>query len=238
MSKQAKIIIFSVILFASFLMKHCSDDKSSYEKPNAKEEKSDWDPNDLGDSETETNDDRVKSSDFPPIKTIDERPPLIIDPPKWDIQEKLEPIKKLYKTPENGFSPYNSYFGNGIYEKNNRNTFIIENTNSTHAVVILVDAYGNRKIRNEFIRKGESFSMTQVPNGTYYLRWISGNKWSPILKVGNLLGGFQTDQSFSETEDKKDWMQVTGLDQWTVTLYSVVGGTVGVEKINSDEFTN
>jgi len=32
MSKQAKIIIFSVILFASFLMKHCNDD-GSYKKP-------------------------------------------------------------------------------------------------------------------------------------------------------------------------------------------------------------
>ena len=237
MSKQAKIIIFSIILFASFLMKHCNDDGLPYKKP-VTEKKNDWDPNDFGDSDTKTIDKKLEASDLPPIKTIDERPPLDIDPPKWDIQEKLEPIKKLYKTPENGFSPYNSYFGNGIYEKNSINTFTIKNTNTTHAVVILVDAYSNRKIRNEFIRKGESFSMTQIPNGTYYLRWISGNKWSPVLKVGSLTGGFQSNQSFSETEDAKDWMKVTGSEEWTVTLYTVVGGTVGVEKINEDEFTD
>ena len=80
--------------------------------------------------------------------------------------------------------------------------------------------------------------MTGVPNGTFYLRWISGNNWSPNLQVGNLRGGFQKDQSFSETQSSKDWMQADGLAQWTVTLYSVAGGTVGIDNLNANEFTN
>ena len=189
MSKQAKIIIFALILFASFLMKNCNED---YSTPKAKE--------------------------------------LPLINPKTTIT--------YYPQPENGHSPYNLFFNNGIYNNNTQNAFIIKNDNSTDAVVLLVDAYSNRKIRNEYIRKGSTFSMTGVPNGTYYLRWISGNDWSPHLQVGNITGGFQRDLSFSETQDRSDWMKADGLAQWTVTLYSVSGGTVGVDNLNANEFTN
>jgi len=33
-------------------------------------------------------------------------------------------------------------------------------------------------------------------------------------------------------------MKADGLAQWTVTLYSVSGGTVGVDNLNASEFTN
>lgn len=203
MSKQAKIIIFSVILFASFLMKHCNDD-GSYKKPS--------------------------TNKFDKLKEAMDKPS--------SSDRKNENPTTYYTQPENGFSPYNSYFGSGIYDNNTQNSFIVKNDNSTDAVVLLVDAYSSRKVRNEYIRKGNTFSMTGVPNGTYYLRWISGNDWSPNLQVGNLRGGFQSDQSFSETESSNDWMRTDGGSQWTVTLYSVAGGTVGVDNLNANEFTN
>lgn len=152
--------------------------------------------------------------------------------------KKPEDIITYHSQPENGYSPYNSFFGRGVYNNNTQNAFIIKNDNSTDVVVLLVNAYSNSKIRNEYIRKGNTFKMTGVPNGTYYLRWISGNHWSPNLKVGELTGGFQRDLSFSETEDRSDWMRVDGLSEWTVTLYTVAGGTVGVENINANDFTN
>ena len=202
MSKQAKIIIFSVILFASFLMKHCNDDKP-FKKPST---------------------DKLE---------------LLNDGNKPSTKERKNTNSTTYyPQPENGFSPYNAYFGQGIYNNSTQNSFIIKNDNSTDAVVLLVNAYSNRKIRNEYIRKGNTFTMTGVPNGTYYLRWISGNDWSPNLQVGNLRGGFQSRQSFSETESSKDWMRSDGGSQWTVTLYSVAGGTVGVDNLNANEFTN
>ena len=39
MTKQAKIIIFSLILFASFAMKHCNDDGSTYKRPTSNQPK-------------------------------------------------------------------------------------------------------------------------------------------------------------------------------------------------------
>lgn len=145
---------------------------------------------------------------------------------------------EYYPQPKNGFSPYNQFFGKGIYNNNSGNVFIIKNSNSSDAVVLLVNAYTGKKIRNEYIRKGATFEMTSVPNGTYYLEWASGNNWNPNLRVGSLKGGFQTDASFTKTKDSNDWMRVDGYQQWTVTLYNVSGGDVQSEKLAPNEFGN
>ena len=82
--------------------------------------------------------------------------------------------------------------------------------------------------------------MTGVPNGTYYMRWISGNDWSPDLIIGDLTGAFQTDLSFAQMSDYKDWMSVGIGDpsyyQWTLTLYSSPSGDVEFEKLNLNQF--
>lgn len=139
-------------------------------------------------------------------------------------------------TPANGFSPYDDIFGKGIYNNDSGNKFTIKNTQSSHAVVLLVNAYSGNKIRNEFVRKGEQFSMTGVPNGTYYVRWVSGNDWCPDLEFGKLKGGFQTNMSFAETSDTDDWMKVVGYQEWTLTLYAVAGGDVQIQGLNKNEF--
>ena len=151
--------------------------------------------------------------------------------------EKVEEIV-FYPQPENGFSPYDSYFGRGIYDKSTYNSFIIKNSNSTDAVVLLVDAYSERKVRNEYIRKGETFSMTSVPDGTYFLRWMSGNYWSPDISIGNLKGGFQRDLSASQSDDIGDWMKADGGVEWTITLYTVSNGNMDTESIDLNTFGN
>ena len=141
--------------------------------------------------------------------------------------------------PKNGYSPYDKYFGKGVYINNSGNSFKIENSNETDAVVLLVNAFDGKKNRNEFVRKGTTFTMTGVPNGTYYLEWFSGTDWWDDLKVGTKFkGGFQTKASFTKTKDRNDWMKVDGYQIWTVTLYSVVGGDVESESMNAEEFFN
>jgi hypothetical protein len=153
------------------------------------------------------------------------------------LVEGIKPLVYLQLTPKNGYSPYNSYFGKGIYNNNSGNSFKIENSNETDAVVLLVNAYSGKKIRNEFVRKGTTFEMTGVPNGTYYLEWFSGTDWYSDLKVvSKFKGGFQTKASFTKARDRNDWMKVDGYKIWTVTLYSVVGGDVESESIDANDF--
>jgi hypothetical protein len=147
-----------------------------------------------------------------------------------------EPKIEYHPRPAEGFSPYDKYFGKGIYDKNSLNSFIIENSNSSDAVVLLVNAFTKRKVRNEFIRKGSTFEMTSVPNGTYYLEWTSGEDWSPNIDLGKVVGGFQTNRSNTKTKGMDDWMKVTGREQWTVTLFTTQGGDVESENLDDDEF--
>ena len=208
MSRKAKIIIFSCVLIASYFIK--------------------W-----GDNEKE------KSNSINDTYSTPKKEKKNNKYPKGFLDNKEEKDVIVYHPrPVNGFSPYDSFFGKGIYNNNTRNSFKIKNTNSSDAVVLLINAYSDRKVRNEYIRKGETFEMTGVPNGTYFLRWISGNDWSPNKIVGSLKGGFQTNQSFSETESSQDWMTANGGVQWTVTLYTVAGGDVEVENIDENKFSN
>ena len=152
--------------------------------------------------------------------------------------KKKKPIKKYYAQPKNGDSPYDKLFGKGIYNKGDQNGFLIKNSNSTDVVLLLIDAFSKKKIRNEYIRKGTNFRMDNVPRGTYYLQWVSGINWDPNLKTGNLIGGFENKQSFTIINKEKDWMKVESFDSWTLTLYSVPGGDVSLEKITVNEFLN
>ena len=214
MSRQAKIIIFGVILTYS-IYSH-QNDSSIF----------DW-----ATETKETNERKEKENSNNSSKD----PEVEIDFEK-DIVNPDQP--KLFPQPKNGFSPYNAHFGKGIYNNSAGNVFIIKNSNDTDAVVLLVDTYSGRKVRNEYVRKGASFEMTGVPNGTYYLEWASGINWSPQIKVGKLIGGFQTKASFTKTKDRNDWMSVDGYRQWTVTLYSVAGGDVESESLSANEFGN
>jgi hypothetical protein len=209
MSRQAKIIIFSLILVFSIYLKQTKD-------------------NSISDDPTVIKQRNFTKEDF--RRTI---------PVKKKIERKKPITLKWFPTPKNGFSPYNKYFGKGIYDNSSGNEFVVKNSNETDAIVLLVNAYTGRKVRNEFVAKASNFKMTGVPNGTYYLEWFSGTFWSPELKVGTRFkGGFQTKASFTKTKDRSDWMSVDGYRQWTVTLYSVAGGDVESEKINADEFFN
>ena len=214
MSRQAKIIIFSLILLFSIYQKQTNDNSTAYEP-------------------------RVTEKDTPKKKTTKTTPKKYKPKRKKPELPIFNKTIEWFPTPKNGFSPYNQYFGKGIYNNNSGNEFIIKNSNQTDAIVLLVNAYTGRKVRNEFVSKGSNFKMTGVPDGTYYLEWFSGTDWSPELKVGTRFkGGFQTDASFTKTRDRSDWMMVNGYKQWTITLYSVVGGDVESEKINADEFFN
>ena len=215
MSRQAKILIFSLVLVFAIFQKQTKEPDNSYEN----------------------NDNREPTAVVPKKKP--KTPVKKTTPNNNLILPDFKPVTTINPQPKNGFSPYDSYFGKGVYNNNSGNSFKIKNSNTTDAVVLLVNAFSGRKIRNEYVRKNANFEMTGVPNGTYYLEWFSGENWSPNLKVGSSYkGGFQTKASFTKTKDASDWMKVEGYQIWTVTLYSVAGGDVESEKINAEDFFN
>lgn len=219
MSRQSKIIIFSIILIFAVYQKQFQTESKSF------------DSEDIS-NKVEDNNSYI---------------PSIVDENKNDDVINFKLDDTTYERPSNGFSPYDSYFGRGIYNNSVSNYVEIDNQTSNDAVVLLVNAYTEKKIRNEYVRKGTKFKMTGVPDGVYYIRMMSGNNWNPNLQVGPLTGGFSKNRSISGNSDSNDWMKIgtTYADSdgiyyegFSQTLHGVVGGDVESESLTANEFAN
>ena len=219
MSRKSKIIIFSIILIFAVYQKQFQTESKSF------------DSEDIS-NKVEDNNSYI---------------PSIVDENKNDDVINFNLDDSIYERPSNGFSPYDSYFGRGIYNNSVSNYVEIDNQTSNDAVVLLVNAYTEKKIRNEYVRKGTKFKMTGVPDGVYYIRMMSGNNWNPNLQVGPLKGGFSKNRSISGNSDSNDWMKIgtTYADSdgiyyegFSQTLHGVVGGDVESESLTANEFAN
>ena len=107
--------------------------------------------------------------------------------PNYIKPKKPNKTITYYPQPENGYSPYNAYFGRGIYNNNTQNAFIIKIDNRTDAVVLLVDANSNRKIRNEYIRKGNTFSFSGTLDTNYTFFNLNPPKLGIFAEVINII---------------------------------------------------
>ena len=161
-----------------------------------------------------------------------------------DIQHfELPPfVGKSISFPKSGYSPYNSYFGKGIYNNSADNYIKVTAPISYHIVFLLKDVYSKRTIRNEFIRKGSTFDLTGIPYGTYEFSYFSGDDWSDEqeMKNGEIKGGFTKNKSFSKSEQYKDRMEFRS-DQYggyEIKLISTVSGNLSTQTSNEDEFFN
>jgi hypothetical protein len=169
--------------------------------------------------------------------------------PKSVIDTAPEMIEKVSKYTGNklktGDSPYNNYFGKGVYNKEYLNQLEVKNGQSLDVIVCLTEYYGSKRtIRNEYIRAGESFTMTNIPNGTYYLKSFYGKDWNPdtLLYNARLKGFFDTSSGFSVSDEFNDLLKMEQNEKsysiYSVTLYPVVGGNMESRNVTASDFFN
>ena len=135
--------------------------------------------------------DKVKSSDYiPPTDISDINDDIVI------------PISLPTARPINGFSPYNNYYGNGIYDNSAGNIIKVTAPISKDIVIMFKDIYSNRMIRNEYIRAGNLFSLTGVPYGNYKFFYIYGDDWSANadFKRGLAKGNFLKNKGVGKSD--------------------------------------
>jgi len=147
---------------------------------------------------------------------------------------------------ENGSSPYDNYFGSGIFNYNSECWLLFKNGNSTDAIVCLEDVLSGRTIRNEYIQAGTNYTMSNLPSGVYQVKVFSGNDWNPekTLNNGLIKGAFDTDLSFSISDNIKDRIVVKTTEDYSgityttgeITLYKVSNGNMQQRSINSKDF--
>lgn len=139
---------------------------------------------------------------------------------------------------KDGASPLDACFGKGIYGGNAKLT--IDNGGSTDAIVCLYSVASGRTIRNEYVRKNSSFTMSGIAEGSYKIRVLYGNDWNPTLTNScGKKGNFETNVSFSEFDGTKYFEDGDrGYTVATITLYAVIGGNAPSSAIDQSTFFN
>ena len=149
-------------------------------------------------------------------------------------------MKVFSQTPQNGYSPYNSYFGSGIYNSDDGFYIKVNAPYSTDIVFLLKNVRNGKTIRNEFIRKNTSFTLTDIPVGTYSFVYFSGNDWSysKTMKNGLIRGGFTKNLSFSKSDKPSDYFEFKSgyYGGYELTLTSVIDGNLKTESADEDDF--
>lgn len=134
--------------------------------------------------------------------------------------------------PKTGFMPYEKYFGDGDHSGDR--FFDLDNTQSTtDALVVLQNKITGKKVRSQFIRKGEKLTISNIPSGYYELKTFAGNNWTydKLMSDGITRGGFTKDIEFEKSE-----FDFVRYQSFSLTLYKVIGGTNKSEKIDFNEF--
>ena len=137
--------------------------------------------------------------------------------------------------PKNGDYVLFNEFGRGVFTNNGLGKISHDNSRGKKDLVVVIKRFkGKRRdgtrIRAQFIRKGESIIMDNIPNGTYYLQTYSGDSWIKNLNPKNR---FLRRSSFV---DYKSFYFIINNDTMKYS-YSVPGGDEG-DPINNDDFFN
>jgi len=150
----------------------------------------------------------------------------------------IPPEESKYKGNQlsNGASPLNGCFGKG-YSGGNA-TLTIKNGGSSDAIICLYSILDDRTIRNEYVKRSSTYTISNIPQGEYKIRVFYGNDWNPNLKNScGKKGNFESDINFSEfdgTEYFED--SERGFTKATITLYTVVGGNASSSSIDQSKF--
>ena len=108
----------------------------------------------------------------------------------------------IFERPVSGFSPYNSYYGKGIYNNSTDNTIEVTAPLKKDIVIMFKDIYSGRMVRNEYIRANTKFSLTGIPYGKYKFFYLYGDDWSSNanFKGGVAKGNFLKDKGVGKSD--------------------------------------
>jgi len=157
------------------------------------------------------------------------------------IAEILKNTKPKYlptERPVNGFSPYDSFFSNGLYDNSSLNTIEVTAPLQVDIVIFIKDINTNKIVRNEYIRADSVFSLTGVPYGSYKFIYIYGNEWSANapFKGAEGLGNFLKDKGVSKSDKSIDFEFKDGyIGNYTLKLQLLLNGNLTTVTSSEDE---
>jgi curved DNA-binding protein CbpA len=147
-----------------------------------------------------------------------------------------------------GDSPYDNYFGRGMRDGESLSEITVKNGTNQDAVVIFMNVYTGKCMRNAYIQANSNHTIKRIPEGTYKMKCYYGNDWDSALNNGTgfPIGGFRRNVSFSAPSSSKDYFEVHveetydgySYPTYTVTLHKVVNGNMQTKNISKNDFFN
>lgn len=187
-------------------------------------------------------DSNISSSNYYPTSTESYTSPATsnenTDNTYNNASEQIEAITSQYigNQLKDGASPLTGCFGKGIYSGNA--TLTIKNGGNSDAIICLYSIDNDRTIRNEYVQKNSSFTMSNIAQGEYKIRVFYGNDWNPELENScGTKGNFESDINFSEFDGTEYFEDSDrGYTNATITLYTVAGGNASSSSIDQSKF--
>jgi hypothetical protein len=175
---------------------------------------------------------------------ISRKYPTGVKPEDVDIDKPLSSDTRL----KTGDSPYNSYFGKGIRNRGSLSEITVKNGTNQDAIVVFINVYTDKCMRNVYIRANSNYTIKQIPEGTYKMKCFYGNDWDSSLNngVGFPVGGFRRNVSFTTPSSNKDYFDTHkeeinegyNYPTYTVTLHKVINGNMHTKDISKSDFFN
>lgn len=229
MSRQLKIVFFSIVLILAFLNKCGSDIGDSISLPKRV-------PKTVSPGTNSSNNLNSRESD----RTIDR-----IKENQRKLEESTKRIKELeiptlncpVSYPSSGYSPYDAVYGSGIYHQTD-NAIEVTAPIQRDIVFLLKDVNTGRMIRNEFIKSGAVFTLTKIPFGDYKFFYTYGSKWceQATFKTYSNMGNFTSGYGISKSDDWIDFEFDRGYyGTYTLKLQMVSNGNLETEEASEDE---
>ena len=144
----------------------------------------------------------------------------------------------VFDRPKNGFSPYNSFCGVGVYDKSTENTIVVTAPKNYDIVIFIKDINSGKNIRNEYIRSNTTFNLTSIPYGDFKFVYIYGNNWDSGagFKNGLYKGNFVADKGVSKSDKNIDVsFERNYSGTYSITLQSISNGNLNTVSGNENE---
>jgi len=151
--------------------------------------------------------------------------PITINTPVF-VSPKPTTVKIIFPQPPTGTIVSGNYIFGG------QGKFTIDNTLGDSDIVSSLTYEDSKKtIVAVFIRKGTSFTITNILDGTYNLYVLSGENWDPNNKK------FINNAYYIKFEDPFSFITTrTTARTWEVTIYPVIDGNAKTKPISKDDF--
>jgi hypothetical protein len=137
--------------------------------------------------------------------------------------------------PANGENLLSSYMTQAI----GNHEITVENNSGRDAIVKVEDHYSGATYRLVFVRKNSTYTITDVRDGTFIIKFALGRDYSPDRKMflrDLEVTKFDEPDTLRTTVTNNGYQRTTNYQSLTVTLSPVVGGNANSEKISLKDF--